>query len=201
MSTERIPCPSCATPLSSDAIVCTKCRTRLKRDKTGKHFIGRRAPASRPAPQHSISPQPRNAQLRPCSACGHGVWVGAKACPSCGKPVSKAPVAAIVVGLIIGILLLPLFFSMRSSEATARSDRSSSPESARSKTEASNLIGQCAYNPSDLKYLGRVIKVGPEGINASGESVPGQRAVTVDIPGVGEVPTTYPRFLVVKPCD
>lgn len=201
MSTERIPCPSCATPLSPDAIVCTKCRTRLKRDKTGKHFIGRRVPAVRPAPQGAAAPQPQNAQLRLCSACGKSVWVNAKACSSCGKAVSKAPVAAIVVGLLVGILLLPLFLSLRSSEATAPGDSSSSRENARSNTEAGSLIGQCAYNPSDLKYLGRVIKVGPEGINAYGESVPGQRAVTVDIPGVGNVPTTYPGFLVVKPCN
>ncbi len=201
MSTERIPCPSCATPLSPEANVCTKCRTRLKRDKTGKHFIGRRAPAVRPQSQGAAPPQPHNAQLQPCSACGNGVWVGAKACPSCGKPVSKTPVAAIVVGLLIGILLLPLFFSMRSSEATTRGDISTIRETSRSDTEADSLIGQCAYNPSDLKYLGRVIKVGPEGINSYGESVPGQRAVTVDIPGVGDVPTTYPRFLVVKRCN
>jgi hypothetical protein len=115
--------------------------------------------------------------------------------------VSKTPVAAIVVGLLIGILLLPLFFSMRSSEATTRGDISTIRETSRSDTEADSLIGQCAYNPSDLKYLGRVIKVGPEGINSYGESVPGQRAVTVDIPGVGDVPTTYPRFLVVKRCN
>lgn len=201
MSTERIPCPSCATPLSPDAIVCTKCRTRIKRDKTGKHFIGRRARSSRPVSQGDPSAQPQNAQLRLCSACGNNVWVGAKACPSCGKPGSKTPVAAIVVGLLIGILLLPLFLSMRSSEAMASGDISHSPERSRSTTEADILSGQCAYNPSDLKYLGRVIKVGPDGINAYGESVPGQRAVTIDIPGVGNVPATYPGFLVVKPCN
>jgi hypothetical protein len=201
MSIERIPCPSCATPLSPDAIVCTKCRTRLKLDKTGKHFIGRRAPASRPAPSQVSTHKPQNAQLQPCAVCGHGVLVGAKACPSCGKPLSKAPVTAIVVGLLIGILLLPLFLSMRASEATTRGDSNSGTEISRSNGEANSLIGQCAYNPSDLKYLGRVIKVGPEGVNAYGESMPGQRAVTVDIPGVGDVPTTYPRFLVVKPCN
>jgi hypothetical protein len=115
--------------------------------------------------------------------------------------VPKAPVAAIVVGLLIGILLLPLFLSMRASEAMPPGADSSSLQSSRGNAEAGSLIGQCAYNPSDLKYLGRVIKVGPDGINAYGESVPGQRAVTVDIPGVGDVPTTYPRFLVVKPCN
>lgn len=65
---------------------------------------------------------------------------------------------------------------------------------------ADDLLGKCAYNPSDMKYIGRVIRVGPEGSDASGKSAPGQRAVVINTPENEWVTVTYPKYLVVKEC-
>jgi hypothetical protein len=64
----------------------------------------------------------------------------------------------------------------------------------------SSLVGKCGYNPSDMKFLGRVTGFGALGFNAYGESAPGMRSVTIALPSGGTTKATYPRFLVVKPC-
>jgi hypothetical protein len=62
------------------------------------------------------------------------------------------------------------------------------------------LIGQCAYNPSDRKYLGKVIDVGPEGSDAYGRSAPGQRAVKI-AHAESQIEVKFPKYLVVEPCS
>lgn len=67
--------------------------------------------------------------------------------------------------------------------------------------EIDNLIGKCAYNPSDMKYLGRVIRIGGEGIDSYGKSDPGQRAITVMTTDNITIDITYPKHLVIKDCE
>ncbi|HYX72064.1 MAG TPA: zinc ribbon domain-containing protein [Nitrososphaera sp.] len=84
---ELIPCPTCGKPLSPDSIVCPKCQTRLKRDKTGKHFIGRQ-------------PSPPN---KPKSET-----VSQRAIPS--QPKSNHPrIGIIVVGVILGVVFVAMY--------------------------------------------------------------------------------------------
>ncbi len=70
-----------------------------------------------------------------------------------------------------------------------------------------DVVGQCGYNPSDNVLIGRVVRLGPEGVNAYDQPEAGQRAATVrltpakaDLVGKPEIRVTYPRFLVVRPC-
>lgn len=69
------------------------------------------------------------------------------------------------------------------------------------------LVGQCAHNPSDGAFLGRIAAVGALGRDAYGDAAPGQRPVTVKLTrerrqrtGVDTIVVTYPSFLVVLPC-
>jgi hypothetical protein len=55
--------------------------------------------------------------------------------------------------------------------------------------------------------IGRVVRLGPEGVNAYEQPEAGQRAATVrltpakaELLGKPEIRVTYPRFLVVRPC-
>ena len=73
-------------------------------------------------------------------------------------------------------------------------------EALENEQESKQLVGKCAYNPSDRKYLGRVIRVGPEGVDSWGDAAAGQRSVTVNHPEAGPLDLTYPRHLIVEPC-
>jgi hypothetical protein len=80
-------------------------------------------------------------------------------------------------------------------------------QATRERASSENLIGQCAYNPSDSAYLGHVTQVGAIGRNSYGEEEAGQRTVTVALTperarrsGKETTTATYPRFLIVHPC-
>lgn len=94
---ELIPCPTCGKPLPSDSIVCPTCQTRLKRDKTGKHFIGRQ-PFTSNKPRSETAPQ--------------------RAIPS---KSSQPRVGIIIVGIILGVVFVAMYKSCGSSRRDSSS--------------------------------------------------------------------------------
>ena len=54
--------------LPSDSRVCPRCKTRLKKDKTGKHFIGRQAPKSGALQSPSLPANKPSASVSPLTA-------------------------------------------------------------------------------------------------------------------------------------
>lgn len=105
---ELIPCPTCGKPLPSDSILCPKCQTRLKRDKTGKHFIGRQPPAST-NPRSETFPR--------------------RTIPAQSTKSSRPRIGIIIVGIILGVVFVAVYKSCGSSQhhLSSRTSSGASP--------------------------------------------------------------------------
>lgn len=72
---------------------------------------------------------------------------------------------------------------------------------AEKRKKAEELVGKCAYNPSDMRYLGRVVRIHAVDVDSYGDRAPGQITVVVKhVTADQEVKATYPKYLVVKEC-
>lgn len=67
-------------------------------------------------------------------------------------------------------------------------------------SDAKRLLGKCAYNPSDNRYLGRVIRIGPEGYDSAKRPRAGQRSVTIMMQDGQTTDVTYPKNLILRDC-
>lgn len=101
---ELIPCPTCGKPLPPNSILCPKCQTRLKRDKTGKHFIGR---------QPSTSTNPRSETIP------------RRTIPSQSSKSGHPGIGIIIVGIILGVVFVAMYKSCGSSRRDSASQTSS----------------------------------------------------------------------------
>lgn len=116
---ELIPCPTCGKPLPPDSILCPKCQTRLKRDKTGKHFIGRQ-PSTPNNPRSETVPQ--------------------RAIPT--KP-SRPRVGLIIVGIILGVVFVAMY---KSCESSRRDLSSQTPSGASTSSNVSFDVSSITLN-------------------------------------------------------
>ncbi len=197
-----IKCSRCGMVNWPTDATCKKCHSAL----------------ARPSQVNAVPPmQPQTTlpvTLYLCPSCRQPVAHSAKSCPNCGgKLCTPRMTSRYIVSL--AVILVIGFFGMIGLEyrsillqvssipsAAVRSGAAPTIISAASQQPTADaLLGQCGYNPSDMKFSGRIIAVGPEGVNAYGEPEPGQRAVTVDNPLVGPMKLTYPRWVIVRPCD
>ncbi len=109
---ELIPCPTCGKPLPPDSILCPKCQTRLKRDKTGKHFIGRQPSTSNNLRSETI---PR------------------RTIPSQSSKSSHPRIGIIIAGIILGVVFVAMY------KSCGRSQRDSSRQMSSGASTSSNV--------------------------------------------------------------
>lgn len=62
------------------------------------------------------------------------------------------------------------------------------------------LTHQCVYNPSDLKYIGKVVRVEKAEMDILGNKEKGSYVLAVKQPDGTEINVTYPRFAKLEIC-
>ncbi len=143
-----------------------------------------------------------------CKDCGAQISRSANHCMKCGwRGASGNSMGALkILGWFFLVVFGLGFMGMCIGRVTSPSSSSSVPVPSSTPViqpaavdSGSTLIDKCAYNRSDMKYLGIVTAVGPVGVDGYGDAAPGQRKLTI-MTSSGKTVGTYPKWLAVDRC-